>query len=361
MGAEAEDISAQVPKDFIAQGVDEGVDVLGGLEAEAELAGTPFLEGGEAGDVRESGFVRRVDVTSFSDDLLDEAGEVRAQGAFMRREVEEVEGEPVIHGGEEMGLAEFEAAVPERAADRGGESAIIACRHADDGGPAVAEDAGLWAGGVWFFDHAHEVGAEAVGVLAIDPAEEVLAEIPEDVELFAGVTGGAEQSGVVGGGMEPHHRLVVELADVEPAGGIGCLGFPFDAVGAGEDEKRPQEMFVLTKLDVFVDLEGIVHAGFGTFLEGTAMGDEEFGDADGFGAEVAFSGVGAVVIGEGNAGEPGGKSFMQGAGPVTAHDFVIRRERQAFGLEGELYSGQVVRIQKRGFDLDRDTLGGSGA
>ncbi len=88
--------------------------------------------------------------------------------------MEEIEGQPVVHRREEMGLAQADPLFPQGAADRGGDPAIVARRHSENGGRAGRDQDGLRPSLLQGVREPQQVRAEPHRVMPVNPFVKIL-------------------------------------------------------------------------------------------------------------------------------------------------------------------------------------------
>ena len=96
-----------------------------------------------------------------------------------------------------MSLPKFDLALPQRAADRRGEPAIIPCGDREHGRGAIANDCRFRPNRVAASREAHQMCAETDGVQTIETAEEILAEVAQDSEFVLSVARGFQGAGAM--------------------------------------------------------------------------------------------------------------------------------------------------------------------
>jgi len=132
MGREAEDVPLEVSENLVGQHIHSAVGILTCLEAKSVLTRAPFLEGCCSVNTRDSGLVAVADKEALSDGMLDGGRHMRPDCFLARFDMEEVERQAVVGGGEEVGLAQSNLLAPKGAGDAGGQAAHVARRHAED-------------------------------------------------------------------------------------------------------------------------------------------------------------------------------------------------------------------------------------
>src|ERR1700758_4575609 len=95
-------------------------------------------------DARQAGFVGFSGVAMGADGIFDDSRQLLPKGLFAGSNVKKIEGQTVVHRREKMSLPKFDLALPQRAADRRGQTAIIPCRDREHCRGAIADDCRFW-------------------------------------------------------------------------------------------------------------------------------------------------------------------------------------------------------------------------
>ena len=349
IGDEGADVCPEVAENFAGQRVDESARRARSLAAQAVQAGARLGERELAVNGRQRGFVGIGKVAARVDRVFDQRGEIRAERGVAGDEVEKIERQPVVHRGEKMGLPQFHAGVPQCAADDRRQPAVVPRRQAEHGRGAIADDRDFGRG-VRLARQPHEMLAKADGVQAVGAAEKILADVADDRDFLRAVTRGHERAGAILARVKGGHRLGIELPDIPPAHRVGLRGFPLRAVGAGENEKRPQPRRVAAPAGKLRRALGVIEPGFCEVLESAPVGHEKVREFHRGGREPALRHERRIIVGQRDAGETRGPALMQRAGEVGARDLVAGRQRQPLGFERELDRHALIRIEQRGFD-----------
>src|SRR5260370_7127216 len=114
-----------------------------------------------------------------ADGIFDDSRQLLQKGLFAGSKVKKIEGQTVVHRREKMSLPKFDLALPQRAADRRGQTAIIPCGDREHGRGAVANDCPFRPNRITASPEAHQMCAETDGVQTIKTPEEILAEFTQ--------------------------------------------------------------------------------------------------------------------------------------------------------------------------------------
>src|SRR6185436_20411518 len=98
---------------------------LGSFKPQTVQTVPPLPYRSAARDAGQSGFIRVRDKKPSSDGVLDESGHFGQQRTFARRDMKEIERQPMVHRREQVGLAQIDLLMPESAANRGGQTTVV--------------------------------------------------------------------------------------------------------------------------------------------------------------------------------------------------------------------------------------------
>src|SRR5208282_2116034 len=202
-----------------------------------------------------------------------------------------------------MSLPKFNLALPQRSADRGGQTAIIPCRDRKHGRGAIANDGRFRPNRAAASREADEMRAKTDGVKTVETTEEILAKVPQDGEFVFPVARGFQGAGAVLPGAKGLEGLCIKLPDVPPAHRRRAVGFPLRTVGAGKGEERPQTLIIPAESCKLRHQLSIIPAGFGVFLESAPVGNEKLRYLDRLRRELAFRHIGCEVFGQRDTGK----------------------------------------------------------